>query len=53
MSKTNDTSKLGPATQDRELLDDDLDAMSGGEKGNLYVGETVSGRRIQKFFPGQ
>jgi hypothetical protein len=30
MSKTNDTSKLGPVTQVRELLDDELLKVSGG-----------------------
>ena len=30
MSKTNDTSKLGPATQVRELRDDELENVSGG-----------------------
>ena len=30
MSKTNDTSNLGRVTQDRELQDDELDAVSGG-----------------------
>ena len=39
MSKTNDTSKLGRATQDRELQDDELNAAvsGGGGNGNLYV----------------
>jgi hypothetical protein len=50
MSKTNDTSRLGRATQDRELQDDELNAVSGGgENGNLYVSETISGRRVQKL----
>jgi hypothetical protein len=30
MSKTNDTSRLGRAMQDRELQDDELNAVSGG-----------------------
>ena len=30
MSKSNDTSKLGPATQVRELRDDELQEVSGG-----------------------
>ena len=30
MSKTNDTSKLGPATQVQELRDDELQKVSGG-----------------------
>jgi hypothetical protein len=37
MSKTNDTSNLGRVTQDRELPDDELDAVSGG----LYVNPIV------------
>ncbi len=51
MSKTNDTSKLGRATQDRELQDDELNAAvsGGGGNGNLYVSETITGRRIQKL----
>jgi hypothetical protein len=56
--------KFGHATLDdhRPLADSELDAVSGGwlptgipgaqmympVQGNLYVGETISGRRIQK-----
>jgi len=65
MSKSNDTSKLGHGTfEGHTLADSELDAVSGGwlpsgipgtggtvpiTGGNLYVGETVGGRRIQKF----
>ena len=37
MSKTNDTSKLGRATQDRELQDDELNAAVsvGGTQSSL------------------
>jgi hypothetical protein len=50
MSGTNDTSKLSLAAQDRELRDDELDAVTGGgEKANYYASETITGRRIQKF----
>jgi hypothetical protein len=31
MSKSNDSSKLGPATQVRELRDDELENVSGGQ----------------------
>ena len=31
MSKSNDSSKLGPTTQVRELRNDELDVVSGGE----------------------
>ena len=34
MSKSNDTSKLGPATQVRELRDDELENVSGGNSGS-------------------
>jgi hypothetical protein len=30
MSKTNDTPNLGYATQDREIQDDELEAVTGG-----------------------
>ena len=32
MNKTNETSKLGPAPQARELRDDELENVSGGGK---------------------
>jgi len=48
MSKTNDTSKLGRASQVRELRDDELNAVSGGGNANLYVPEPDTGRRLQK-----
>jgi hypothetical protein len=45
MSKTNDTSKL--ASRDRELRDDELDAVSGGNydasKNELAIETVVSG----------
>jgi|GraSoiStandDraft_41_1057321.scaffolds.fasta_scaffold5869475_1 hypothetical protein len=37
MSKSNDTSNLGRATQDRELHDDELDAVSGGLVVNAII----------------
>ena len=33
---------------ERELSADELEHVTGGQNGNLYVGETISGRRIQK-----
>ena len=48
MSKTNDTSKLGRASQVLELRDDELNAVSGGGNANLYVPEPDTGRRLQK-----
>jgi hypothetical protein len=40
MSKTNDTSKLGPATLDdhRALADSELDAVSGGCDSSAFRG---------------
>ena len=48
MSKTNDTWKLGRTPQVRELRDDELNAVSGGENANLYAAEVDTGRRLQK-----
>ena len=43
MSKSNDSSKLGPATQVRELRDDELENVSGGSccNGQHYMSEIV------------
>ena len=54
MSKSNDTTKPRELTEDhRPLADSELDAVTGGTVpitgGNLYVSETVTGRRIQKL----
>ena len=42
MSKSNDTSKLGPATQVRELRDDELENVSGGNSGSDRPVESLS-----------
>jgi hypothetical protein len=38
MSKTNDTSNLGRATQNRELHDHEMDAVSGGLDVTAIIG---------------
>ena len=55
MSKSNDTSKFDRVKiETRVLADSELDAVSGGwlpsggGNANLYVSETINGRRIQK-----
>jgi len=62
MSKTNDTSRPTALDDHRPLADSELVAVSGGwlpsgipgavsgggGNANLYVGETINGRRIQK-----
>ena len=44
MSKTDDTSKLGPATQVRELRDDELLQMSGNYTFTDVMVESVRGK---------
>ena len=46
MSKSNDTSKLGPATQVRELRDDELENVSGGNSGSDRPVESLSFFRL-------
>jgi hypothetical protein len=43
---TSATSKQVREPTDRQLSADELEHVTGG---NLYVGETISGRRIQKL----
>lgn len=43
---TSATSRQGREPTDRELTADELEDVMGG---NPYVGETISGRRIQKL----
>jgi hypothetical protein len=45
---TSATSKQVREPTDRQLTADELEHVTGGQEGNLYVGETISGRRIQK-----
>ena len=41
MSETNDTSKLGLASQVRELRDDELQQVSGGSRNGPHISEIV------------
>jgi bacteriocin-like protein len=45
MSKTKDTTKLGPATQVRELRDDELQQVSGGWHQSIVEGQ-ISALRV-------
>jgi hypothetical protein len=46
---TSATSKQVREPTGRQLTADELEHVTGGQEGNLYVGETISGRRIQKL----
>jgi bacteriocin-like protein len=53
MSKTNDTSKLGPATQVRELRDDELQEVSGGVgKGGAIIVFDYEGTALRRAVNG-
>ena len=50
MSKSNDSSKLGPATQVRELRDDELENVSGGVTIDFCKTARVSGLATSEVF---
>ncbi len=56
MSKSNDTSKLGSATQVRELRDDELQQVSGGRdirKGGAIIVYDYEGSALRTQHPAK